>query len=113
MPAEAWAAVSASLSTTEAAIFDWDEQALRMVTGIERVIRPLDLESQGQFISLTNAMEMQLESGAPVADVVRLLGDAVIALAKARGLPKPTQVELRKRISALNQRVSATTGGGR
>lgn len=81
-----------------------------MVTGIERVIIPLDLDSQGQFISLTNAMEMQLESGTPTPEVVRLLGDAVIALAKAHRLPKPAQAELRKRISALNQRVRATAG---
>lgn len=97
----------------EAAIIAWDEQALRMVTGIEKTIIPLDLDSQGQFIALTNAMEMQLESGMPVANVVRLLGEALLALAKARGLPKPTQAELRKRIAALNQRVRTTTGSGR
>lgn len=75
----------------EVAIFRWDEQALSMVTGIENVIIPLDHDCQGQFISLTNAMEMQLESGAPAADVVRLIADAVLALAKARRLPKPTR----------------------
>ncbi len=79
-----------------------------MVTGIEKVIIPLDLDSQGQFISLTNAMEMQLESGTPVADVVGLLGDAVLALAKARRLPQPIQAELTRRISALNKRVRMT-----
>ncbi|HEX9736831.1 MAG TPA: hypothetical protein VGG06_33105 [Thermoanaerobaculia bacterium] len=84
-----------------------------MVTGVEKVIIPLDLDCQGQFISLTNAMEMQLESGAPVADVVRLLGDAVLALAKARRLPQPTQADLTKRISALNNRVRVTAGRAR
>jgi hypothetical protein len=93
----------------EVAIFGWDEQALRMVTGIEKAIIPLDLDSQGQFISLTNAMEMQLESGEPVPDVVRLLGDALLALAKARKLPPKTQANLAHRISALDERVRTTT----
>jgi hypothetical protein len=81
-----------------------------MVTGIEKLVIPLDLDSQGQFISLTNAMEMQLESGAPVADVLELLGDAVLALAKARRLPQTTQADLTHRISALNNRVRVTAG---
>jgi hypothetical protein len=101
------------LQQGEVAIFGWDEQALRMVTGVEKVIIPLDLDSQGQFIALTNAMEMQLESGSPVLDVVRLLGDALLALAKARRLPQETQADLAQRISALNERVRATTGGSR
>lgn len=111
MPAEARAALVSF--DPEVTIFDWDEQALRMVTGIEKVIIPLDLDSQGQFISITNAMEMQLESGAPVAEVVRLLGDALVALASARELPSPTQADLRQRISKLNNRVRVTAGGAR
>jgi hypothetical protein len=86
------------------------EKALGLVTGIENVIIPLDLDSQGQFISLTNAMEMQLESGAPGADVVELLGNAVLALAKARRLPQPIQAKLTRSISALNNKVRVTAG---
>jgi hypothetical protein len=84
-----------------------------MVTGIETSIRPLHLPSQGQFIALTNAIEMQLESGAPVPDVLRLLGDAVLALAQARRLPQDTQADLARQIAALNNRVRATAGTGR
>jgi hypothetical protein len=116
MPGEAWAGPSSHIPPSPEvviALFEWDEQALAMVTDIERLILPLDLDSQGQFISLTNAMEMQLESGDPAPDVVRLLGDAMIALAKARRLPKPTQAELRRRVSALNQRVRTTTAHAR
>lgn len=91
----------------------WDEQALRMVSGIEASIRPLDLPSQGQFIALTNALEMQLESGAPVPDVVRLLGDAILALAHHRQLPSRTQSDLQQRVTALNHRVRSTSGSGR
>lgn len=90
----------------------WDEQALSMVSGIERSIIALDLDSQGQFIALTNAIEMQLESGAPAADVVRLLADALLALAHARGLPQAKRKDLARRISALNTRVDATAAAG-
>lgn len=88
-------------------IFPWDEQALKMISGIERSIVALDLDSQGQFVALTNAMEMQLESGAPVPEVVRLLGEALLALSQARRLPQQRQTDIRRRLSALNQRVSA------
>jgi len=79
-----------------------------MVSHIEKSIVTLDLDSQGQFIALTNAIEMQLESAAPVPEVVRLLGDALLALAQARHLPQQTRTDLDRRISALNKRVSAT-----
>jgi hypothetical protein len=81
-----------------------------MVSGIEASIIPLDLPSQGQFIALTNALEMQLESGAPVPDVVRLLADAILARARARQLPSPTPTDLQHRVSALNDRVHSTSG---
>lgn len=77
-----------------------------MATAIERSIVALNLDSQGQFIALTNAIEMQLESGEPATDVVRLLGDAILALAKARRLPASAQGDLAKRISALDKRLS-------
>ena len=95
---------------SEALIRRWDDQALTMVSGIEKCIIPLDLDSQGQFIALTNAIQMQLESGAPVADVVRLLGDALLALAQARALPQETRTDLARRFSALHTRLSTTTG---
>ena len=65
-----------------------------MVSAIERSILPLDIDSQGQFISLTNALEMQLESGEPVLQVVRLLGDTILTLAKARGVSRNVQEDL-------------------
>ncbi|MQA91487.1 MAG: hypothetical protein GEU90_14890 [Gemmatimonas sp.] len=100
------------LNERKAAIPRWDEKALRMVTGIEKSILALDLDSQGQFIALTNALEMQLESGDPAADVVRLLGDAVLALAHTRRLPEKTQTDLLRRFSTLNERVGTTPPRG-
>jgi hypothetical protein len=80
-----------------------------MVSRIEKSIVALQLDSQGQFIALINAIEMQLESGAPVPDVVRLLGEALLTLAQARRLPPQQQTDLARRLSALNKRVSGTT----
>ena len=91
-------------------IIHWDERALNMVSRIEKSIVALNLDSQGQFIALTNALEMQLESSAPSREVVRLLGEALLALAHARCLPQDSQTDLTERVSALNERVSSTAG---
>lgn len=87
---------------------NWDQRAMAIVRDIEHAIIPLDLECQGEFISLTNAIDMQLESRAPVPDVVRHLGDAVLTLAHARGLNRTTQRRLAKHVAALNDRLTAT-----
>lgn len=89
-------------------IFYWDEKAMAIVKQIENAIIPLHLDSQGEFIALANAIDFQFESGEPVPDVVRLLGEAVLALAQARGLPAQTQSTLAKKVSALNDRLRTT-----
>jgi len=106
LPCLAAAWVSAGSRAAGGPIFYWDERALNLVTRIEKAIVALDLDSQGQFIALTNAIELQLESGAPVPDVVRLLGEALLALAQARHSPQQTQIDLARRVSALHNRVS-------
>jgi hypothetical protein len=55
----------------------------------------------------------QLESGTPAPEVVRLLGDALLALAHAHHLPHDTQANLAHRVSALNSRVRAIAPAGR
>jgi hypothetical protein len=55
-----------------------------MVEAIERSIVRLRLESQGEFIAIINAIEVQLESKETVAEVVRLLIESLRALAHAR-----------------------------
>jgi hypothetical protein len=80
-----------------------------MVSDVERSIVASDLDSQGQFIALTNAIEMQLESGAPVPHVVRLLADAILTLAHARALPHSNRIDLAQRLDALCSRVTGTS----
>ena len=63
-----------------------DAQALRSVACIERSIVRLALPSQAEFVSILNAIEVQLESLDPEPVVVAHLGDALFTLAHARGL---------------------------
>ncbi|MFQ5596047.1 MAG: hypothetical protein ACE5HA_18040 [Anaerolineae bacterium] len=64
----------------------------------------MDLDSQGQFVALINAMQLQLDSGAPVQRVVRLLADAFLALAEARGVDEP-RLRLPERLETFVKRV--------
>lgn len=84
----------------------FDEQALRSVSEMEAAIRRLDLDSQGQFIALFNAMEMQLESDQPIPAVVDRLADALLELARARGVDVE-RLRLSQQIQALRDRVRA------
>jgi hypothetical protein len=76
-----------------------------MTEQIERSIVRLDLDSQGEFVALFNAMQLQLDSGEPVERVVRLLSDAVLALAEARWVQEPT-LRLAERLDAFVKRVA-------
>lgn len=82
-----------------------DAKAYRMSEDIERSIVRLDLDSQGEFVALINAMQLQLDSGVPVERVVRLLSDAVLALAEARGVQEP-KLRLAERLDTLVTRVA-------
>ncbi len=76
-----------------------------MTEAIERSIVQLDLDSQGEFIALINAMQLQLDSGEPAERVVRLLADATLALADVRGVPSP-KLHLSERLDELVKRVA-------
>ena len=82
-----------------------DSKAYRLTEAIEQSIVRLDLDTQGEFIALINAMQLQLDSGEPVERVVRLLSDAVLALAEARGLQEP-KLRLTERLDTLVTRVA-------
>ena len=82
-----------------------DDQAYGITEAIERSIVRLDLDSQAEFVALINAMQMQLDSGRPVAPVVRLLADAFLALAEARAVRDP-KLRLNHRLDTLVERVA-------
>ena len=83
----------------------WDEGAMRIVDGIERAIEKLRLDSQGEFVSLTNALLMQLESGKPVPAVIDHIGQAILLLAEARGVDTK-KTRLVDRLRDLSARVT-------
>ena len=85
----------------------WDVRAMRLVSGIERSIVWLNLDSQGEFVSLINAIDMQLESGHPEPRVIRLLSDALLALAQARDVPAE-KLAIADKLEALNRRVASS-----
>jgi len=87
----------------------WDEQALRMLARIEQAIVRLQLDNQGQFIAITNAIEVQIESGDPVFPTVALLGDALLSLADARGIDLK-KLRLPQQLHALIDRLLASAG---
>lgn len=91
----------------------WDAKALRMVEAIERSIVRLGLESQGEFISIINAIEVQLESRQTEPEVVRLLVESLRALAQARSIEESRQRRLGQRLDELLDRVSPASRRGR
>jgi hypothetical protein len=82
----------------------YDDQAFGLVSSIERSILRLDLDSQAQFVALTNAIEVQLESGRPDPQVVRLLGRALLTLADVRGVDR-NKLKLDHKIDKLQDRI--------
>jgi hypothetical protein len=71
----------------------------------------LRLESQGEFVALISAIQMQLESDQPIEKVVRLLADALLALAEARGVDAE-RIRLAERVGTLVDRVRSHSGSG-
>ena len=89
----------------------WDAKALRMADTIERSIVRLRLDGQGEFLAITNAIAMQLESPDTVPEVVRLLAESLRALAGARGIEKRHRRRLDQRLDELLARVRTDTSG--
>ena len=91
----------------------WDAKALRLVDAIERSIVRLNLDSQGEFVAIINAIAMQLESQQTVPEVVRILADALRALARARSIEERHRRLLDQRLNELIERVQTNSSDGR
>ena len=83
----------------------WDAEALRMADAIERSIVRLNLDSQGEFVAIINAIAMQLESQETVPEVVGIPADALRALARARCVEERHRRRLDQRLDELIERV--------
>jgi len=86
----------------------WDEGAVRIVEQLERSIVRLNLDSQAESVSLVNAIEVHLESGAVDIQVLRPLTDAFRALASARAIDRK-KLKLDGRLASLLRRFAPST----
>jgi hypothetical protein len=78
-------------------------------TGFQRVehaIRGLDHPEQGAFISITNALQFQLERGADPATLRHLIA-AFIAFTCSLGI-QPQRIKLRDNVDAVLQEIGPT-----
>jgi len=80
----------------------YDEKAAAIVHTMERSITRLGLgiAVQPQFVSLLNAIEVQVEDRASDPIALRLMCDALLALADAHGLDR-RKLKLDKHVSSL------------
>ena len=83
-----------------------DAKALRMIENFERSIVSLRLDSQGEFVAIVNAIEVQLESPETVPGVVRLLIESLRALIAARLNDERHRRRLDQRLDQLLDRVT-------
>ncbi len=83
----------------------WDTKALAIIAQIERLILGLELESQPEFVSILNALENQVESGAPSSSTVDCLCKAILALASDRGI-NTQRLGLQRRLLKLQRRIA-------
>jgi len=79
-----------------------------MADAIERRVSRLNLDSQGEFVAILNAITMQLEAPTPDPAVVRLLADAIRALAPARRLHGQDRQRLGDALDRLIEHVEAS-----
>jgi hypothetical protein len=83
----------------------FDHQAASLVRRIEREIVRLDLPSQGQFVSILNAIDVQIDGLEPDPAVVGHLADALLALARAREVDTGA-LRLHEHLHALRDRLT-------
>ena len=90
---------------------DYDQKAVNRVAAIERAILRLHHPEQAQFVGVINAIELQVEAGAPILAVVHHLAEALLELARQRGLPSPLVAQLQKRLEQLQDYLGTQTAG--
>jgi hypothetical protein len=84
-----------------------------MADAIERSVKRLHLDCQGEFIAIINAIAVQLESPDPEPAVVRLLADSLRALAPARRLDEQDRQRLGDALDRLIEHVEAPRASSR
>lgn len=92
--------------------FVYDAKAVAIVNAVERAICRLNLHTQDEFVSLLNAIEVQVEDGIPDLTALDHLCAALLALADARGADR-RKLKLDARVASLLQHVARRIGAAR
>lgn len=74
----------------------YDEHAVRLLVPLESAVRRLRHPNQPEFTGILNAIELHLEGGDGTEEIARLLGQALLALARYRSLA-PNQLSALER----------------
>jgi hypothetical protein len=99
--------LSSAKALCEAGGKTYDEQAVRLCVAMQPLLARLPREQQpGQLLSILNAIESQVEErGEAYPPVVRILGDALLALAAARRLKPRALKKLTQLLGQLHSLV--------
>lgn len=81
----------------------YDENAVKRVASIERTILRIGHPNQAQFVGIINAIELQVEEGDPALAVVQHLAEALLELARHRGLNSSQVSQLAKKLGRLQE----------
>jgi len=82
---------------------EYDQTAVDRVASIERSILKLHHPHQAEFVGIINAIELQVEYGKPVLTVVQHLADALLELARQRGVRRSHISELETKLERLQK----------
>lgn len=89
----------------------YDQKAVERVALIERTLLKIGHPNQAQFIGIINAIELQVEEGDPVLPVVHHLAQALLELARHRGLESSQVSGLEKKLEKLQEFLRLRSGG--
>ena len=98
--------LSSAKALCEAMGGTYDEEAVRLIVAMERLLARLRVEQFDHFRGILHAIENQVEDrGAGDPGVVRILGDALFALAALHHLKPPSVKRLTHLLGQLHSLV--------
>ena len=87
---------------------NYDPNAVAVVESIERTVRQLHPDRQGEIIAILNAIECHVEEGHGDPGVVHHLADALVAMAAIVRLDGRALTVITRKLDRLRDRVDQT-----
>ena len=86
----------------------WDAAAIKLIERIEQSLDHLglDMDTRGEFASLLNALDFQIDACRPTEAVVSHVSAALVALAHERGIDDH-KLKLSHRLKDLHRQIFA------